>query len=703
MKIRQKLLLNILLKSQKENIDKLADDFKVSIRTIRNDIDEINDYLLINLNKSGIKLKNKNVYLILEKEDISRINISNKKEDYYTYKLSTEERTVLILNELITNEGYVIINDLCEKLLVSRSTINSDIVFVKKWCRYHNVNLISHKGKGLIIEEDEETRRFLLITIIREYSDLINLSKVDYDPMDIYSKLFRHVNLDDIREIIINAEDEFNYILSDIAFDGLLIHIALSIERNIDKKVLNINEKIKDITNDKEEYKMAQYIIKHLEKKFKINIPTEEEYYIALHIYGKSNKIISNTNEDWIYVQLITDNLIEKVSKRFLTDFRNDLRLYEDLSKHISGTIFRFKNRLTLNNPLKDSLIVEYKDIYNTVKNNITNIEGYIGQDLSDDEIAYIVLHFAAAMERMRTEKEKYIPSVIVTCSTGIGTAKLVLSRLNKYFNFNVIKVIGAHNLGKTLKENKVDFIISTVNIEEDYPSVIVSPLLKENDIENINKILYKLGFINTKSKYMRSTLANEVLEIIEQYHSMEEEEVLKNKLIELLNKREEKNEQRRRGGEMLMLSEVLKEEYISLGEECHDWIEAVRASGEVLVKNNVIDKAYIESAIENVKQLGPYIVITKGVAIPHASNKYGVYKTAISLVRLKEPIEFSSSKNDPVKYVFMLATTDSNRHIRALADLVNLLEDKNFYKCIDEANDSLEIVKYIKQNETKV
>ena len=116
-----------------------------------------------------------------------------------------------------------------------------------------------------------------------------------------------------------------------------------------------------------------------------------------------------------------------------------------------------------------------------------------------------------------------------------------------------------------------------------------------------------------------------------------------------------------------------------------------------------MIDKDYIDSAINNVKELGPYIVITKGVAIPHASNKYGVYKTAISLIRLKEPVTFCSSENDPVKYVFMLATIDSNSHVLALADLVNLLEDKEFYKCIDDAKSSSEIIEYIKQNETKV
>ena len=162
----------------------------------------------------------------------------------------------------------------------------------------------------------------------------------------------------------------------------------------------------------------------------------------------------------------------------------------------------------------------------------------------------------------------------------------------------------------------------------------------------------------------------------------------------------EEKSEE---GGGVLMLSEVLKREYISLDVECKDWIDAIKASGEVLKNNGIIENDYITDAIKNVQDLGPYIVITKGVAIPHANNNLGVNKTAISLVTLKTPVNFSNSENDPVKYVFMLATKDSNSHLLALADLVNLLEDKDFFKCIDDSTDGVEIINYIKENETKI
>ena len=45
MKIRQKILLNILVSKSIININELADDFAVSSRTIRNDYKIVKDYL----------------------------------------------------------------------------------------------------------------------------------------------------------------------------------------------------------------------------------------------------------------------------------------------------------------------------------------------------------------------------------------------------------------------------------------------------------------------------------------------------------------------------------------------------------------------------------------------------------------------------------------------------------------------------------
>lgn len=148
------------------------------------------------------------------------------------------------------------------------------------------------------------------------------------------------------------------------------------------------------------------------------------------------------------------------------------------------------------------------------------------------------------------------------------------------------------------------------------------------------------------------------------------------------------------------MLSDVLKQEYIKLNVKCKNWEEAIRSAGQVLLENELITNEYIEEAIKGVKELGPYIVITKGVAMPHATSHAGVKKTGIALITLKEPVEFGNSDNDPVYYVFMLATTDMESHIEALSKLSDLLAKPEFFDVMKNASDSTSVIDYIKANE---
>ena len=148
------------------------------------------------------------------------------------------------------------------------------------------------------------------------------------------------------------------------------------------------------------------------------------------------------------------------------------------------------------------------------------------------------------------------------------------------------------------------------------------------------------------------------------------------------------------------MLSDVLKKEYIKLNADCKNWIEAIKTAGQVLIDNGVVTDEYVEEAIKGVKELGPYIVITKGVALPHATNKIGVNKTGIALLTLKNPVEFGNVDNDPVYYVFMLATTDMESHLAALSNLSDLLGKQEFFEVMKNAKDAQSVIDYIKANE---
>jgi mannitol/fructose-specific phosphotransferase system IIA component (Ntr-type) len=79
--------------------------------------------------------------------------------------------------------------------------------------------------------------------------------------------------------------------------------------------------------------------------------------------------------------------------------------------------------------------------------------------------------------------------------------------------------------------------------------------------------------------------------------------------------------------GGCYMLSDILKKEYIKLNVECTNWEEAIRAAGNVLIDNGLVTNEYVEETINGVKELGPYSVITKGVAMPHFKKSSRIWK----------------------------------------------------------------------------
>lgn len=145
------------------------------------------------------------------------------------------------------------------------------------------------------------------------------------------------------------------------------------------------------------------------------------------------------------------------------------------------------------------------------------------------------------------------------------------------------------------------------------------------------------------------------------------------------------------------MLKDLTSEELIRLNIDAKDWEDAIRQAADALLQNGKIKPSYIDAIISTVKEVGPYIVITKHVALPHARSEAGAIESAIGIATLKQPVVFGNKENDPVKYLFCLSAQNSESHINALADLTGLLECEDFYKFLDQAKDASEVIQYIK------
>ena len=142
----------------------------------------------------------------------------------------------------------------------------------------------------------------------------------------------------------------------------------------------------------------------------------------------------------------------------------------------------------------------------------------------------------------------------------------------------------------------------------------------------------------------------------------------------------------------MSELAKYLTQENIRCNVEAGDWREAIRKAAEPLVATGKIEEEYVKRTIEKVEELGPYIVITQGVALAHARPKDDVKEQCVSLMTLKTPVKFGHKTNDPVEIVFMLAATSDNGHIDAVMHIAQKLCEEGIREKIKNAQTPQEL-----------
>ncbi len=144
------------------------------------------------------------------------------------------------------------------------------------------------------------------------------------------------------------------------------------------------------------------------------------------------------------------------------------------------------------------------------------------------------------------------------------------------------------------------------------------------------------------------------------------------------------------------MLHDLVKKEFIRLRVRAKDWKEAIALSMQPLLEAGCVMQSYVEACISNVEKYGPYIVITKHVALVHAEREKGCLQDAVGIVSLETPVNFGNKDNDPVKYVFCLSARGNDSHLETLAELSGLLQDTRFFELLDHAEDGQEILDYV-------
>ena len=697
------ILQYMIKKDDYIKVQELAKRYKITDRAIRYKIDKVEKFLVKNgfgyfekKYREGIKLNNiKEVKTYIEK--------FVSEDTPYKYAYSKEERELFITLKLLQTNKNMKLKEFEEKLCISKNTLLKELDDIQLILKKYKLELIRKSGVGLSVEGLESDKRKAILDIISQSisaEDFVKYASNKSSQSKIntlqFDTLFTDIDIDFINDLIKDAEIKLKREFNDEAYGGLITHLAIMIKRvQTDKVISSTGIKI-DFVENTLEYEVAKDIIKKIEDKYNIEVPKEEVCYIVIHLLGAkvvSNSFqVDNTEDDKLrdIIEFMT-KYVESYYKISLDEERE--YLYQGLLLHLRPSLYRIKYGSKIANPLFDRIKAEELNLFKIVTLACKYLEEYIGEELGEHEISYIVLHYAAAIARHKQKNNKQA-KIIVVCGSGLGSSKLIASRIMEKIDVEVLGTYGSRSITNDIK-NSCDFIISTIDIpnlnKDEY--IKVSPLITNEDLKRLEK--YMIPISKTRKNKNDISLVNRILDKVKKYCEIKDEEQLRYEILYEMKKQEEIDTDNK---EKYSLGHFIKKENIELKLNCSNWKDAISKGTDILIKKNNITEAYKNKIIEKLEEIGPYMVIAPGICLAHVDMPDEINKSSMSLINLKYPIKFNSEFNDPVRLILTFASKDKESHLNALLGFMNLINNPNDRNTLFSTSLKDEVIDIIKK-----
>lgn len=491
---KEKLILQSLLENKDHYITskELASQLSCSDRTIRTYLKSLMDW---KPDETGWKITAKQGYgyrLELQDKALYRNFIET---EFFTEQNSAkteniEDRYNYILNKLLFEQEKLYCDDLAEELFVSRSTLSADFKKIRQDLAKYDLQIESKANRGVYVKGSERNkRRFIMDYFFRDnfFQSLHNYINIEVPG--------RQISLEELTIIVLDECREGHLKLSDFVIQNLVIHIALSFKRIAEGFQIS---KIEDWEqgNYLAERKIAEKILHRVYLATGLEFPKEEVDYITLHLISKascqeSQNTKIDTNQE-IRKQLL--EALEQVEHVKAYQFQHDFQLVEGVVTHLVTLLVRLQNHVVLENPLLKDIQQQYSSVLAMTRELLQAMPIFSKENLSDDEVAYVALHFMAALERLK-EKQKF--NILVICATGYGSAQMLKNRIdNELGNLvHIVDVIGYYELSDERLKN-IDFIISSIDLSNlvfSVPVFTVSIFLNSEELKEIKHRMAQL------------------------------------------------------------------------------------------------------------------------------------------------------------------------------------------------------------------
>lgn len=653
-----------------------AKNMGISERNLRYKIDDYNYYLKL-LGLPEIEIRKREIVVKNTLEEIVKKVAGNMS----LYSFTKDEREKIIITDIFFNNKNISLETFEEKLDISELTLKNDLKVLEN---YMKTFIISLDSKNLSYQaEERNVRRLILDILLKNYNiKYLEGGKIDieknyqygfficWDKMDEY---FKTENVNNAMKVLKNTLDEAKKTIGDENFKILLFYILITFKR-FEEHPLKLIKNMEFLTKSEEyaivERNFSEYGLS------KSEILNMTEYFLGSHSFGFDDSFYIN----WVQIELSMMRLIKEVAKSGYEELEKDMFLLENLINHMKPAIYRAKKGIRLPCEIYD----EFKETYPLVLNLVSKAWNKIGIDIkiSDDELAYIAMHFQLAMKRIKSKK---LENILIVCGAGYSTSRFLSSSIKEHFNVNIVNIIPYNEL-ENYKNEDIDLVVTTIEGVKfrDKKVIKVSPILSTEDIIKLK---------NEKLSSSKNIKLSEIIEIAEKYS----ENLQKEEMIKELKKRFKHqildDVEKDKG---LGFLEMLAPSRITIIDKTLPWEEAIERSALSMIEEGFVGESYPKEIMELIKGFGNYMVVQDGIFLGHSGNSESINKTGISLAFFKKPIEFP--ENEKVRIVLTLASKDKREHLNGLMEFLGIMRKKSLIKELDKLDTSNKIYKKIEE-----
>lgn len=680
---RNLLILDFLIKHKQSSIKEIAEKFNISESSARYDLKNIE--VLIEKKNANIEFLSKgNIYFNnFEK------NIFDFSQDNLQYILISEERVEFLEIFILLNNQPFNIQRIIEILDITRNTFKSDFEKVKQ--NFYKMG-ITLNNDGTFSLKRGSSRTYILIPLSRLIKRFIFQEEVYYYPNKfIFNNAFKHISYDKINIItqyIREVLERSNKILSDESYQMLIAYIIIVVETVANNYKLQTNTNNEEFFKSKEEFKILTSKKYILEEEFKIKIDETElirltNFFLGSQTYTKKIDFYEN----WIRSEIFIEKFIRDVSSQLKYNLTKDTILFNGLLNHLKPAVYRIKNKINLENSIYEELILKEKKLFDIVKKSIENIPEL--KEISNDEIAYLVVYFKASIERIEQNK-KVKKKILVVCNFGYGTSRLLSQNLHENYEVEIVATLPVYELKNYKNLENIDYILTTTTFNQNsinIPIIQVNPILDKNDFA----LLDSLNFKRNKNKISLKVLINLIKNNIKENEISTVIKALKENLDDFFI-----DDYIHSPIPILNLKTLLPAENIVITDEDFNWKNAIWKLGDLLIEKKLVSSSYIKDIIKIVEDNGTYMVVDERFGIFHAKNNDNIFQTSLMLLVSKKQIQIKDKKTH---LILILASKDGHEHLQSLIEFSKIFESKENIDKILKLSSNKRIFDFISKN----